>query len=133
RYNTGRLPNGDPEGGSPQRARRCLSAWRRRRETHSRTPYPSPNPTIRTIAIPALGVAPTSQAAALTPRALRWNRPASRETIKSHLAYVNLTDAFFKQMFYRFLKGLLRKGYAPRWPTHGYKATREAAMSVSYP
>ena len=82
---------------------------------------------------PALGVAPPSQAAALTPRALRWNRPASRETIKSHLAYVNLTDAFFKQMFYRFLKGLLRKGYAPRWPTHGYKATREAAMAVSYP
>jgi len=33
------------------RGRRSLSAWRRRRETHSRTPYPSPNPTIRAITI----------------------------------------------------------------------------------
>ena len=115
-----RCPNGDREGGSPQRARRCLSAWRRRRETHSRTPYPSPNPTI--IAISALGVAPTSQVAALTPRALRWNRPASRETIKSHLAYVNLTDAFFKQMFYRFSKDCCEKG-TPRRRT----ATRRYA------
>src|SRR6266513_134667 len=30
---------------------RCLHAWRRRRETHSRTPYPSAKPTIRAIAI----------------------------------------------------------------------------------
>jgi hypothetical protein len=43
---------------------------------------------------------------------------------------VNLTDASFKQMFLSILKGLLRKGYAPRWPTHGYEPTREAAMAA---
>jgi hypothetical protein len=34
--------------------RRCLSAWRLRRESHSRTPYPRPNPTIRTIAVSSI-------------------------------------------------------------------------------
>jgi hypothetical protein len=37
--------------------RRCLSAWRRRRDTHSRTPYPTPKPTIRAIAISGIGTA----------------------------------------------------------------------------
>jgi hypothetical protein len=37
--------------GSDQPCRRCLSASRRRRETHSRKPYPAAKPTIRAIAI----------------------------------------------------------------------------------
>src|SRR5262245_1477875 len=36
------------------KGRRCLSACRLRRETHSRTPYPSAKPTIRAIAISKL-------------------------------------------------------------------------------
>lgn len=36
------------------RPRRCLSAWRRLRETHSRMPYPSANPMIRVITISIL-------------------------------------------------------------------------------
>src|SRR5262249_1851617 len=35
--------------------RRCLFAWRRRREIHSRKPYPSAKPTIRAIAISSIG------------------------------------------------------------------------------
>jgi hypothetical protein len=37
--------------GSDQPCRLCLSASRRRRETHSRTPYPAAKPTIRAITI----------------------------------------------------------------------------------
>src|SRR5262249_8003437 len=42
--------------------------------------------------------------------------PRIRQTIKSHLAYVNLTDAFSNKGFINS-KGLLRKGYALRTPT----------------
>src|SRR5215831_10885146 len=46
----------------------------------------------------------------LHPRKLRWNRldPRIRQTIKSHLAYVNLTDAFSNKDFIN-PKGLLRR------------------------
>src|SRR5262249_51783908 len=37
--------------------RRRLSGWRRRRETHSRTPYPSAKPKIRATAISSIGPA----------------------------------------------------------------------------
>src|SRR5215472_4596454 len=47
----------------------------------------------------------------LHPRKLRWNRldPRIRQTIKSHLAYVNLTDAFFKQRFYQFQRTVAKR------------------------
>ena len=91
----GRLPNGDPEGSCPPRARRCLSAWCRRRETHSRTPYPSAKPTIRMIAISSIGSRANIAGSYTHTRELRWNRtdPPLRQTIKRQLTYVNLTGA----------------------------------------
>src|SRR5215471_16419897 len=56
------------------RARRSRSAWRRRRETHSRIPYPNAKPTIRAIAISGID------------QLENWN-----VTIESHLTYMNLT------------------------------------------
>jgi hypothetical protein len=41
--------------------------------------------------------------------------PPLRQTIKNRLAYVNLTDKFFKQRFVIDRKAVLRKGYALRW------------------
>ena len=40
-----------------------------------------------------------------------WNRmdPPLRQTIKSHLAYVNLTDALFKQTFYQFQRTVAKR------------------------
>jgi hypothetical protein len=55
--------------------------------------------------------------------------PPLRQTIKSHLAYVNLTDAFFKQRFINS-KGLLRRGYALPTPTRPYEATCEAEAAA---
>src|SRR5262249_34889163 len=58
----------------PQRLRRCRSAWRRQRETHSRTPYPAAKPTIRAITI-SIG------------QLENWS-----VTIRGQLTYMNLTD-----------------------------------------
>ena len=82
-------------GGKPTRAHRIRVRTRRSERLQS----------------PALGIAPTSQVAALIPREMRRksNRPPLRQTIKSHLAYVNLTGAFFKQTSYRNRNGCCKE------------------------
>jgi hypothetical protein len=57
---------------------------RLRWESHSRTPYPSAKPTIRTIAVSSIVSPPIREL---------------EVTIKSHQTYMNLTDVFFKQTF----------------------------------
>jgi hypothetical protein len=81
----------------PKASRRCLSAWRLRRESHSRTPYPSAKPTIRTIAVSSI------------------ESPPIRElevTIKSHQTYMNLRRLLQTNVCYRSLSSVVKRAHA---------------------
>ena len=58
----------------PPRLRRCRSAWRRRREIHSRTPYPPAKPMIKAILYRHRAV-PRSQLSQQKENAGPWERP----------------------------------------------------------
>src|SRR5262249_15598364 len=75
--------------------RRCLSASRLRRESHSRTPYPSAKPAIRVIAVSSIESPPIREPEAM---------------IKGHQTYMNLTAAFFKRMFKQCCEKGTREG-----------------------
>jgi hypothetical protein len=47
--------------------------------------------------------------------------PPLRQTIKSHLAYVNLTDALFKQTFYQFQRTAFLGAQADFCPRRAYR------------
>jgi hypothetical protein len=90
--------------------RRRLSAWRLRRESHSRTPYPSAKPTISMIAVSSIESPPIRE---------------PEVTIKSHQPYTTLTDAFLKQVRCRSLSSVVNLTHSV--PTRETGATRMLA------
>jgi hypothetical protein len=75
-------------------SRRCLSAWRLRRESHSRTPYPSAKPIISTIAVSGIGSPPIRELEVM---------------IKSHQTYTNLTGRVQTDVCCRSLSSVVKR------------------------